>query len=100
MLCRIIYHGHCQDILLDIGMYVIANAPSLTLRPIKQQSNYYNCRVIAYSAYIYLIRPKLWLANEGNYRERRYFQCWRAPRYVGTHDIPMSVWPLLRSKQV
>lgn len=63
-------------------------------------SVYYNCRVIVYNKFIYLIRPKLWLANDGNYRERRYFQCWRAQKYVETHDIPREVWPSLTSGQV
>jgi len=67
---------------------------------VRHRSNYYNCRVIAYNGFVHLIRPKLWLANDGNYRERRYFQCWRAPRYVEDHDIPMSVWPLLKHEQV
>jgi len=69
-------------------------------RPVRHRSVYYNCRVIVYNKYIHLIRPKMWLANDGNYRERRYFQCWRAPKYVEEHDIPMAVWGLLESKQV
>jgi hypothetical protein len=56
--------------------------------------------VIVYNKYIHLIRPKLWLANDGNYRERRYFQCWREERYWEMHDIPQAVWHLLDSKQV
>ena len=27
----------------------------------------YNCRVIIYDGKILLIRPKMWLANDGNY---------------------------------
>ena len=63
-------------------------------------SVYYNCRVIVYNKFIYLIRPKLWLANDGNYRERRYFQCWREQRYVETYDIPLQVLDQLDSGQV
>jgi NAD+ synthase (glutamine-hydrolysing) len=88
MLCHIIAHPDCQDILLDIGM------------PVRHRSVYYNCRVIVYNKFIYLIRPKLWLANDGNYRERRYFQCWEKPRLVDKYDIPMTVCPLLASGQV
>jgi NAD+ synthase (glutamine-hydrolysing) len=33
-------------------------------------------RVIALDGNIILIRPKLWLANEGNYHETRYFDAW------------------------
>jgi hypothetical protein len=78
----------------------LAVVSELYYRPIRHHSNYYNCRVIAHNGFVHLVRPKLWLANDGNYRERRYFQCWRAPRYVETHDIPVSVWPLLLHEQV
>lgn len=54
-----------QDILIDVGL------------PIIHKNIRYNCRVIAYNKEILLIRPKLWLANEGNYREMRYFTPWR-----------------------
>jgi len=67
---------------------------------VRHRSVYYNCRVIVYNKFIYLIRPKLWLANDGNYRERRYFQRWRKPRHVEEYDIPMTVCPLLASGQV
>jgi NAD+ synthase (glutamine-hydrolysing) len=33
----------------------------------------YNCRIIILNGKILLIRPKLWLANDGNYREERFF---------------------------
>lgn len=33
-------------------------------------------RIIALDGKIILIRPKLWLANEGNYHETRYFDAW------------------------
>ncbi|KAL9040150.1 MAG: hypothetical protein Q9214_004599, partial [Letrouitia sp. 1 TL-2023] len=36
-----------------------------------------NCRILALDGKILLIRPKLWLANDGNYRENRYFTPWR-----------------------
>jgi predicted amidohydrolase len=69
-------------------------------RPVRHRSVYYNCRVIVYNKYIYLIRPKLWLANDGNYRERRYFQCWRGPRHVEEYDIPLQVLDQLARGQV
>ena len=64
MLARIITSEDCKDILLDIGM------------PVAHKNVRLNCRVICYNTKILLIRPKLWLANEGNYREMRYFTCW------------------------
>lgn len=50
----------CNDILLDIGM------------PILHRGRRFNCRVICLSSKIILIRPKLWLADDGNYRESRW----------------------------
>ena len=64
MLARIITHKDCQDILLDIGM------------PAAHKNVRFNCRVICYNAKVLLIRPKLSLANDGNYREMRYFTPW------------------------
>lgn len=53
------------DILIDIGL------------PVMHKNVRYNCRIIAYNKEILLIRPKMWLANDGNYREMRYFTPWR-----------------------
>ena len=64
MLARIITHKDCQDILLDIGM------------PVAHKNVRFNCRVICYNGKLLLIRPKLSLANDGNYREMRYFTPW------------------------
>ena len=50
-----------DDILVDIGM------------PIMHKSVRYNCRVFLLNRKIVLIRPKLFLANDGNYRETRWF---------------------------
>ncbi|OBT85228.1 hypothetical protein VE02_05187 [Pseudogymnoascus sp. 03VT05] len=60
-LSEIIEHPDCQDILLDVGM------------PMKHKSVRYKCRIIIYNKKILLIRPKLSLANDGNYYEMRYF---------------------------
>ena len=64
MLARTITDPGCQDILLDIGM------------PVMHKNVRFNCRLICYNGRVLLIRPKLWLANDGNYREMRYFSCW------------------------
>lgn len=56
--------------------------PSDVHRPVRHKGVRYNCRVIALNKRILLIRPKLFLANDGNYREMRYFTPWNRPRYV------------------
>ena len=51
----------------------------------------YNCRVITHNRKILLIRPKMWLANDGNYRELRYFTPWMKPREWEDHYLPRIV---------
>ena len=41
----------------------------------------YNCRIIFYNREILLIRPKLFMAMNGNYREMRWFVPWTKLRY-------------------
>jgi len=53
-----------EDMLLDIGL------------PIKFRDVRYNCRAIIHNKRLVLIRPKIFLANDGNYREMRYFTPW------------------------
>lgn len=51
----------------------------------------YNCRVMVHRSRILLIRPKLYLANDGNYRETRYFAGWKHPGVVEEHVLPPMV---------
>ncbi|XP_070638845.1 glutamine-dependent NAD(+) synthetase isoform X3 [Bos indicus] len=59
-----------QDIICDVGM------------PVMHRNVRYNCRVIFLNRKILLIRPKMALANEGNYRELRWFTPWSRSRPV------------------
>ena len=51
----------------------------------------YNCRLIVHDGKILLIRPKMWLANDGNYREMRYFTPWAKHRQIEDHYLPRIV---------
>lgn len=42
-------------------------AAKLIPRPIEHKNANYNCRVIIHDGKIVLIRPKMWMANDGNY---------------------------------
>ncbi|RWS25756.1 putative glutamine-dependent NAD(+) synthetase-like protein [Leptotrombidium deliense] len=53
-----------KNIIIDLGL------------PVLKDSNLYNCRVVLLNSKIIFIRPKLKLANEGNYRESRWFTPW------------------------
>lgn len=56
-----------RDIIIDIGMPVLFNGAR------------YNCRVFVLGQQILLIRPKMILADDGNYRESRWFSAWSKP---------------------
>lgn len=60
-------------------------------RPIVHKNVLYNCRVILYDGKILLIRPKMWLANNGNYRELRYFTPWQKHRQTEDHYLPRMI---------
>ena len=47
----------------------------------------YNARIIALNSRILLIRPKLSLAMDGNYREGRYFIPWNRPQHVEEYEL-------------
>lgn len=38
-----------------------------TTRPLTHKNNNFNCRVIIHNQKILMIRPKMWMANDGNY---------------------------------
>ena len=51
----------------------------------------YNCRVIFHNQRILLIRPKLYLAVDGNYREMRWFSPWTKVRQTEDLILPRSI---------
>ena len=51
----------------------------------------YNCRVILLNGKILLIRPKMYLADDGNYRETRYFAAWKKRNEVESYLLPTCV---------
>lgn len=79
MLAQIIEDPISQDIVCDVGM------------PVRHRNVRYNCRVIFYNKKILLIRPKQFLANDGNYREMRYFTAWSRERYVEDYYLEQTV---------
>jgi len=109
MLARIIAHPDCQDIICDVGMPVrFPPSPSLGISPaflspgtptdvlahdlqVRHRNARYNARVIFANKKIILIRPKQFLANDGNYREMRYFTPWLKPRHVEDYYLESVV---------
>ncbi|NWR25049.1 NADE synthetase, partial [Emberiza fucata] len=68
-----------QDIICDVGM------------PVLHRNVRYNCRVIFLNKKILLIRPKISLANAGNYRELRWFTPWSKARHVEEYFLPRII---------
>jgi len=48
----------------------------------------YNCRVFILNKRILLIRPKIFLCDDGNYREPRWFTAWSRLQQVEEHYLP------------
>ncbi|CAE7848641.1 NADSYN1, partial [Symbiodinium microadriaticum] len=47
----------------------------------------YNCRVFCLNRKIVLIRPKVHLADDGNYREPRFFSAWKRLADMESHHL-------------
>ncbi|XP_066556688.1 glutamine-dependent NAD(+) synthetase [Amia ocellicauda] len=68
-----------RDIICDVGM------------PVMHHSSRYNCRVIFLNKKVLLIRPKMQMANYGNYRELRWFSPWKTARHVEEYVLPRLI---------
>jgi NAD+ synthase (glutamine-hydrolysing) len=72
-----------DGIICDIGM------------PVLHRGVRYNCRLFCLNRHILLIRPKLYLADDGNYRESRWFTAWSDAaenvRELQDHILPPEV---------
>ncbi|KAF6262108.1 glutamine-dependent NAD(+) synthetase with GAT domain-containing protein [Scenedesmus sp. NREL 46B-D3] len=68
-----------NDLLVDVGM------------PVIHRGVLYNCRVLLLDGKVLLIRPKLHLANDGNYRETRYFAGWKHKGQLESHSLPRDI---------
>ncbi|PSK55366.1 Glutamine-dependent NAD(+) synthetase [Elsinoe australis] len=82
----ILSHPECQDIIIDLGL------------PVRHRGNPFNARVIALNKKILAVRPKIWLCNDGNYREMRYFTAWKRYR-VETYPLPQEIQDLIGQKE-
>jgi NAD+ synthase (glutamine-hydrolysing) len=60
-------------------------------RSLIQKGVRYNCRVLFYNQKIILIRPKKYLANDGNYREMRWFTPWTKHNQMEEYYLPNFV---------
>lgn len=51
----------------------------------------YNVNVVCLNSQIILIRPKMDMANDGNYREQRYFTSWSSSRGLKITELPFEL---------
>lgn len=65
-----------HDIVIDVGL------------PLKHRNLRYNARAICFNGKILAFRPKLYLANDGNFREMRFFASWNRPKFVEEYQLP------------
>ena len=66
-LTQLLDEGATDGLMCDFGM------------PVLHAGVRYNCRVICYNRKVLLIRPKTAMADNGNYREGRYFTAYSSP---------------------
>ncbi|KAJ6393478.1 hypothetical protein OIU77_022850 [Salix suchowensis] len=84
-----ILEGDWTDgILCSIGMPVIIG------------SERYNCQVLCFNRKIIMIRPKMWLANDGNYRELRWFTAWKHKDQLVDFQLPCEIAEAISQKSV
>lgn len=68
-----------EGIICDVGM------------PVMHKNVRYNCRLLLFDHQILLIRPKMILAGEGNYREARWFAAWQRPLHIEQYALPRMI---------
>ncbi|KAG5014590.1 hypothetical protein JHK82_020271 [Glycine max] len=56
--------------------------------PVIKGSERYNCQVFCLNRKIIMIRPKMSLANDGNYRELRWFTAWKQRDQLVDFQLP------------
>lgn len=88
MYAQILKNPETHGLILDIGM------------PLLHKNVRYNCRLLSLDGKILFIRPKIWLANDGNYREMRFFTPWMKPGVVEELTLPPMIQKITGQKKV
>lgn len=68
--------------------------------PVIKGSERYNCQVLCFNRKIVMIRAKMWLANDGNYRELRWFTAWKQNDQLQEFQLPSDISEALGQKTV
>jgi len=76
-----------DDLLFDVGMAVSHHGAR------------YNCRIVCLNRRVLFVRPKLCLADDGNYREGRYFAAWQQPtNQLDLLELPTEIFAVTGQK--
>ncbi|KAI1048756.1 hypothetical protein LB506_002228 [Fusarium annulatum] len=75
-LLAILTDTELHGILIDVGL------------PLMHRGCRYNCRAIILDGKLLCLRPKIYLANDG---ENRFFTPWNRPRYVEKYNLPPAL---------
>ena len=59
--------------------------------PVTHKAALYNCRIAIMNKKVLHVRPKMWLANDGNYREMRFFSPWMRPHETESLTLPSCI---------
>jgi len=82
---------HCNESLVDILSSDLTDGILVDIgMPVLHNNVRYNCRVFCLDRRILLIRPKMVMADDGNYRETRYFAPWKRRGYE-QHTLDRSL---------
>ena len=87
VLASVINSGYTKNMLCDIGM------------PVEHNGVFYNCRVLVFDNKIVLIRPKIAMADDGNYRESRWFTPWKKGYLLEDFILPNYVQKILNQEK-
>ena len=87
-LVHILKGKHTDGILCDIGM------------PVMHKNVRYNCRVFVLDGKVLLIRPKMFLASDGNYREHRWFAAWEHGWTTEPYTLPREIREITGQQKV
>ncbi|KRX03657.1 Carbon-nitrogen hydrolase [Pseudocohnilembus persalinus] len=78
-----------DNMLVDLGM------------PVYHRSSLFNCRILCLNKQIVLIRPKIFLADSGNYREPRFFTSWyNKADVIDKIELPYDIQQITKQRFV
>ena len=79
---QLLSSSETRGLLCDVGM------------PVMHRNVTYNCRVAFYNGQVVMIRPKLTMCDDGNYRETRWFTAWTRRRELEDFSLPRMITDL------